>query len=390
MSNEKFDEFVDNLQKEIIEKEIRDHNEHIVELFHNPQNWGKPPDEEITVSNSYKNDRNETMEFFLKINDNDIIERANFLTDGCGCMVATGSQTTLLIEGKSIEYVENLKPKNIDDALNGLPDDEKHCAELAISILRRLIEEYIIEKEVIEENIDIPVDDDNINLKGTIYYSKNTLPKAPFIINMPGFGDHRESYFVKLFSKKFASAGFYVLAYDYRAHGETALQTRKNISKQLQNIYTDIESVITWVLEKQKERLLEENIILFGRSLGGAIILTQGYIDERVKLLIPVCTRFDYHSVTSIKFSEDDIKFISPKYYLKKDPKNNGRILTAHCRDDDVIPFDNLFQIKEQLDLKNENVIIYETGKHAFSGYRHDLFKRSIEFINKKLNNIKR
>lgn len=389
MSNEKFDEFVDKLQKEIIEKEIQDHNERIVELFHNPPNWGKPPDEEITASKSYENNRKETMEFFLKINDNDIIERANFLTDGCGCMVATGSQTTLLIEGKSIEHVENLQPEDIDDALNGLPDGEKHYAELAISILRRLIEDYIIEKELIEEHIDIPVEDDKINLKGTIYYSQNTLPKAPFIINMAGFGDHRESYFVKLFSKKFANAGFYVLTYDYRAHGETALQTRKNIAKLMKNIFIDIKSVITWVLEKQNERLLEENIVLFGRSFGGAIILTQGYIDERIKLLIPLCTRFDYHTVPSVRFSEEDIEFISPKYYLKKDPKNNERILIAHCRDDDRIPFKDLLQIKEQLGLKNENVIIYETGKHAFSGNRHDLFRRSIEFINKKLNIIR-
>jgi len=389
MSNEKFDEFVDKLQKEIIEKEIQDHNERIVELFHNPPNWGKPPDEEITASKSYENDRKETMEFFLKINDNDRIERANFLTDGCGCMVATGSQTTLLIEGKSIEHVENLQPEDIDDALNGLPDGEKHHAELAISILRRLIEDYIIEKELIEEHVDIPVEDDKINLKGTIYYSQNTLPKAPFIINMAGFGDHRESYFVKLFSKKFANAGFYVLTYDYRAHGETALQTRKNIAKLMKNIFIDIKSVIKWVLEKQNERLLEENIVLFGRSFGGAIILTQGYIDERIKLLIPLCTRFDYHTVPSVRFSDEDIEFVSPKYYLKKDPKNNERILIAHCRDDDRIPFNDLLQIKEQLGLKNENVIIYKTGKHAFSGNRYDLFRRSIEFINKKLNIIR-
>lgn len=390
MSNEKFDKFADNLQREIIEKEIRDHNERIVELFHNPPNWGKPPDEEITALKSYKNNRNETMEFFLKINGNDIIERANFITDGCGCMVATGSQTTLLIVGKSIEHVENIKPETIDDALNGLPDDEKHYTEFAISILRRLIEDYLIEKELIEENIDIPVEIENINLKGTIYYSKNTQLKAPFIINMAGFGDHRESYFVKLFSKKFANAGYYVLTFDYRAHGETALQTKKNISKLMQKIFADIEIVITWVLEKQKERLLEEDIILFGRSIGGAIILTQGYIDERAKLLIAACTRFDYHTVPSIKFSEEDIEYISPKYYLKEDSRNNERILIAHCRNDDIIPFTNLSQIQEQLGLNTENVIIYEMGKHAFSGYRHDLFKRSIEFINKNLKNSKR
>ena len=180
-----------------------------------------------------------------------------------------------------------------------------------------------------------------------------------------------------------------MLSFDYRAHGETALQTKKNISKLMEKIFADIEIVITWVLKKQKERLLEEGIILFGRSLGGAIILTKGYIDERVKLLIAACTRFDYHTVPSIKFSEEDIEFISPLYYLKEDSRNNERILIAHCQNDDIIPFTNLSQIQKQLGLNNENVIIYEMGKHAFSGYRHDLFKRSIEFINKNLKIIK-
>ena len=137
-----FDKFVESLQKEIIKKEIEDHNKKIVNLFHNPQNWGKPPKKDITV---FEENRGGPKDYFLglylKIED-DIIVKANFITDGCGVMVATGSQTTLLIEGRSIEYAESLKPENIDEALLSLPDDEKHCAELAIGILRRTIQKY--------------------------------------------------------------------------------------------------------------------------------------------------------------------------------------------------------------------------------------------------------
>ena len=56
--------------------------------------------------------------------------------------MATGCQTTLLIEGKPIEYAENLSPKEIDEALQGLPEDHKHCAELAARTLRRAITKY--------------------------------------------------------------------------------------------------------------------------------------------------------------------------------------------------------------------------------------------------------
>ncbi len=134
-----FDKFVEKLQEEIIDKEIHDFNEHIVNLFHNPKNWGKPTS--FTISHSSKGEKKDTMEFYLTIQD-DIIKSANFFTDGCGATVATGSQTTILIEGKSLEFAENLKTEDIDLALNGLPDDHKHSLDLAVNALRNLIAKY--------------------------------------------------------------------------------------------------------------------------------------------------------------------------------------------------------------------------------------------------------
>ncbi|MFX0056959.1 MAG: iron-sulfur cluster assembly scaffold protein [Candidatus Heimdallarchaeota archaeon] len=138
-NEDNFDKFVEEIQTEIIHKEIEDFNEHIVELFKNPPNWGKPT--KYTVSFAYKNNRNNTMEFFATIR-NDIIEKINFFTDGCGATVATGSQTTLLLVGKSIEYAERLKQKDIDKALRGLPDDHKYSLDLVINSLKGLIKKY--------------------------------------------------------------------------------------------------------------------------------------------------------------------------------------------------------------------------------------------------------
>ncbi len=134
-----FDRFVKELQQEIIDKEVSDFNEYIVNLFHNPKNWGKPSN--FTISHSYLGPRKKTMEFYLTIK-NGIIEKANFFTDGCGATVATGSQATLLIEGKTVEYAEKLKPEDIDLALHGLPEDHKHSLELAVTALRDLIGKF--------------------------------------------------------------------------------------------------------------------------------------------------------------------------------------------------------------------------------------------------------
>ncbi|MFX1434610.1 MAG: iron-sulfur cluster assembly scaffold protein [Promethearchaeota archaeon] len=141
MTKDKFDNFVNDIEKKIIKKEIEQYNETIVNLFNNPINWGKLPEEDISVSQSYTGPCRDKMQFFLKINNN-IIERANFVTDGCGASVATASQTTILIEGRSIDFAEKLKPIDVDRALNGLPEDHKHCAELAVRTLKRAIKKY--------------------------------------------------------------------------------------------------------------------------------------------------------------------------------------------------------------------------------------------------------
>ena len=141
MVRDKFDEYVEKLQKTIKEKAIEEYNEYIVDLFYKPKNWGRPPDKEISVSQSYRGPCGDTMRFFLKIND-DIIEKANFITDGCGASVATASQVTLLIKGKSLDFAEKLRPEDIDDSLGGLPEDHKHCTKLAANTLKNAIKKY--------------------------------------------------------------------------------------------------------------------------------------------------------------------------------------------------------------------------------------------------------
>ncbi len=233
------------------------------------------------------------------------------------------------------------------------------------------------------ENIDIPIKSDNIKLKGSIYYTSNTPLKAPWIIILPGFLAHRGTKFVKAFCERFADAGNYVLSYDYRDHGEHLKKTHSfDFIKTTPKIFSDIHEVISWIIETQTERLLGKKIALFGRSYGGAIILTHGFIDERAKILIALCTRYDYSTV-QLKISDDLVKKMSPKYFIDNNPLNNERILIAHCKDDLRMPFENILQIKEHLGLKSENVLVYEVGGHSFKGHRDELFEKVKDFLKK-------
>lgn len=141
MSKDDFDKYCDELQKQINEEAREIYSDRVVELFHQPHNWGALSQEDTTVSETYTGPCGDTMQFFFKIKE-DIIERVSFITDGCGPTVATGSQATIMIEGKTIEDAENIKPEDIDSALNGLPEDHKHCAELAARTIQKAMDKY--------------------------------------------------------------------------------------------------------------------------------------------------------------------------------------------------------------------------------------------------------
>jgi predicted esterase len=238
----------------------------------------------------------------------------------------------------------------------------------------------VIKIEIQVENIDIPIEESGINLKASIYTTEKTPERAPFIVNVAGLNQHRASYLEKFFSEQFASRGFYVLGYDHRAHGETKKQTGSSWLKQMKEIFNDINRVISWILNTQTDRLLDDKIALFGRSLGGAMILTHGYDDERVFKLIALATRYDYHT-TTVKFPEDVILKVSPRYVRVKEKNNDSRILVFHCKDDKFIPFENLNQIKEHFGLNDKNVYEYDTGGHSFKGHREEIIQIAVDFI---------
>jgi nitrogen fixation NifU-like protein len=78
------------------------------------------------------------MEIYLRLNG-ESIEEATFFTDGCGPTVACGSKLTTTVTGMSLEDAGQISAQDLIDALDGLPDDSIHCAELAVQTLRTAV-----------------------------------------------------------------------------------------------------------------------------------------------------------------------------------------------------------------------------------------------------------
>lgn len=78
------------------------------------------------------------MQIDLRLSDGKIQE-AKFLADGCGATIACGSMITKMACSKSLDEANLITQEELLTALDGLPEDHTHCAELAVMTLREAV-----------------------------------------------------------------------------------------------------------------------------------------------------------------------------------------------------------------------------------------------------------
>jgi nitrogen fixation NifU-like protein len=134
-----FDRLVAELQQQIDEQERALYSAKVIEEAHNPKNLGRMAGSDAYgIVHGWCGD---TMEVYLRLNG-DRIREATFMTDGCGPSVACGSMLTKMLTGMSSDEASEITPENLIAALDGLPEESLHCAELAVSTLREAIANY--------------------------------------------------------------------------------------------------------------------------------------------------------------------------------------------------------------------------------------------------------
>lgn len=131
-----FDYMVADLQRQVIEQERTIYSDKVIEEAHNPRNLGRmsEPDTHAIVCGWC----GDTMEIYLRL-DRERIKEIAFMTDGCGSAVACGSMLTRLVQGTSLKEADRITPEDLLAALDGLPEESIHCAELAVNTLREAI-----------------------------------------------------------------------------------------------------------------------------------------------------------------------------------------------------------------------------------------------------------
>ena len=132
-----FDMMIEKIQNEVYEQERMIFSDRVIKEYNNPKNIGKmaQPDAFATLTGWC----GDTMEIYLKM-DHDIVKDISFMTDGCGATIACGSILTSMVKGKSVEEVKAIADNDLVTALDGLPEENLHCAHLAIITLEKALE----------------------------------------------------------------------------------------------------------------------------------------------------------------------------------------------------------------------------------------------------------
>ena len=133
-----FDRFVRWLEQKADEDARDAFSDTVVNEFFDPANFERlvAPDAHAI----YTGPCGDTMQINLLL-DGETSEHASFMTDGCGPTLACGSMLTKTVKGMSLQQASEFEPKQLLDALGGLPEENAHCADLAVMTLRKAIEE---------------------------------------------------------------------------------------------------------------------------------------------------------------------------------------------------------------------------------------------------------
>lgn len=132
---------MDNQTASLLERLRAVYSETTISHILEPHNDGRIPDADGYGCGS--SGCGETMKIWLKI-EAGVVRQTGFWTDGCAATVACGSMATELSKGKSVTQALAISAGNIADALEQLPEGNRHCAELAANTLRLALKDHLL------------------------------------------------------------------------------------------------------------------------------------------------------------------------------------------------------------------------------------------------------
>ncbi len=130
---------IDKIAKSLQESVLKGYSRRLKDELFGPRNIGKieNPNSHVSITGVC----GDTIEMTLTVNKGKISD-IKFTTDGCGATIACMSYVSRIAKGRSIEEAVQIKPDDVDDYFQGLPEESKHCANLSVSALKAALNMY--------------------------------------------------------------------------------------------------------------------------------------------------------------------------------------------------------------------------------------------------------
>ena len=116
----------------------------LVDHFLNPRNAGMMRLPDATGEGEFTG-CGDLARVFLRIRDERVTE-ARFQAYGCGPTIAAASAISELVALRPMEDLLHLKPEEVERALDGLPDDRKHAADVVTEAVRAAARDWLIRR----------------------------------------------------------------------------------------------------------------------------------------------------------------------------------------------------------------------------------------------------
>jgi pimeloyl-ACP methyl ester carboxylesterase len=176
-----------------------------------------------------------------------------------------------------------------------------------------------------------------------------------------------------------AHMGYVAVAFDQRGHGEAG---GKKVD--WYNMFNDVVKILDVICSF--EDVKSGSLCCIGKSMGGTSVLTKGYQDERVAMVVGISALHKVDLLLNSKFRflsagwfvRNQIAKVKDKralkiaahYYLKENPEyNKNRVFLIHAREDKIFPPSLTFKLnKEQAGIPDSHAILLNNCGHNLEG----------------------
>lgn len=265
---------------------------------------------------------------------------------------------------------------------------------ILIGMVIMLLTEYkdIEYKPLQKEKFELKLKD-GVVLHGEIL-TANTDDSAPVVLALHGWDNVMD--ILNPITYPLVVQGYKVVQYHHRGHGRKPFKSGGN-KTEITKTFLDVQQVVDFI--EFRPDLNHNKLAAIGFSLGGTTLLTGGYLDPRIKLIMAFCATHDWNELTHwwpwyirlfyrlsgllINPPDDLNRKVSPKYYLQK--KMDKVVCLAHAKSDRIVSYEGFLKNIDLLTLPDEQILAFEKGDHGFFGQTTIITSQIIKWMNNYL-----